>query len=351
MGARPIFNIAYDESMQLPKTIGTGSIWQRKSGIMLYAVSLLALGSGCTPFQLLDATIPRWGSARWANVAYGPLGRQKLDVYRPHGVAPGASVVIFFYGGDWQRGSKDGYRFVAQALTSQGFVAVLPDYGLYPDVTFPAFVEDGALAVRWVHDHAREIGGDPARIYLMGHSAGAHIVALLTLDEHYLKNVGLDRDAVRATVGLSGPYDFVPPPYDRGVFGMSRSSTQPDAQIEPIHFVDGHEPPMLLIQGERDTTVNPSNSIKLAARIRAAGGDVKLILYPKVDHVGVVFALAWPFRWIAPTLRDATGFIRAEDRIVRVAGMSLLSTVQDRDVYFRSPRPGGGIGRRTTLRW
>jgi acetyl esterase/lipase len=253
------------------------------------------------------------------NVSFGPLPQQRLDFYRPHGVAPGASIVIFFYGGDWQNGSKDGYRFVAQALTSKGYIAVLPDYRHYPDVTFPAFVEDGALAVRWVHDHAQQIGGDPAHIYLMGHSAGAHIVALLTLDSHYLKDVGLDRNAIRATVGLSGPYDFVPPIDDRGVFGVSRASTQPDPQIEPIHFVDGKEPPMLLIQGERDTTVNPSNSINLAARIRSAGGTVKLILYPKADHVGVVLSLAWPFRWIAPTLRDVTEFIRAEDQTMQKA--------------------------------
>jgi acetyl esterase/lipase len=129
--------------------------------------------------------------------------------------------------------------------------------------------------------------------------------------------VGLDQNAVRATVGLSGPYDFVPAVEDRAVFGMSRfgetgASTQPDPQIEPIHFVDGHAPPMLLIHGEQDTTVNPSNSINLAARIQAAGGSVKLILYPKVDHAGVALALAWPFRWIAPTLGDATEFIRED---------------------------------------
>jgi acetyl esterase/lipase len=291
----------------------------RTRSTALLGLILLLLASGCTGFQLLDATIPRWGSTHWTNVAYGPFPRQKLDVYRPHGSAPGAGIVIFFYGGDWQRGYKGGYRFVAQAFTSRGFIAVLPDYRLYPDVTFPAFVEDGALAVRWVHDHAREIGGDPSHIYLTGHSAGAHIVALLTLDDHYLKDVGLDRDAIRATVGLSGPYDFVPPPDDLAAFGMSLASTQPDPQIEPIHFVDGKEPPMLLIQGERDTTVNPSNSIRLAARIRAAGGTVKLILYPKADHIGVVLSLAWPFRWIAPTLRDVTEFIREEDRAARVA--------------------------------
>jgi acetyl esterase/lipase len=227
------------------------------------------------------------------------------------------------YGGDWQTGSKADYRFAAQALTSQGFIAVLSDYRLYPAVTFPAFVDDGALAIRWVHDHAKEIGGDPQHLYLMGHSAGAHIVALLTLDGHYLRNVGLDRSAIRATIGLSGPYDFVPPPDDRAVFGMAAGSTlattQSDPLIEPIHFVDGTAPPMLLIQGESDTTVYPENSIHLAARIRAAGGAVKLILYPHTDHVGVVLALAWPFRWIAPTLRDATAFIRTEDKKRRKA--------------------------------
>jgi acetyl esterase/lipase len=284
-----------------------------------FAIALIALAGGCTKFDLLDAMIPRWGSIRRTDIQFGPLPRQKLDVYRPRGVAPGAAIVIFFYGGDWQSGNKGDYRFAAQALTSQGFVAVLPDYRLYPEVTFPGFVEDGALAVRWVHDHAREIGGDPAHVYLMGHSAGAHIAALLTLDDRYLRNVGLDRDAVRATVGLSGPYDFVPPPGDRADFGMSRASTQPDPQIEPIHFVDGHAPPMLLIQGESDTTVYPANSVALAARIHAAGGEARLIVYPHVDHVGVVLALAWPFRWMAPTLRDVAEYVHAHDRIPRAA--------------------------------
>ena len=88
--------------------------------------------------------------------------------------------------------------------------------------------------------------------------------------------------------------------------------------MEPINFADGKAPPMLLIQGLTDTTVNPTNSIHLAARIRAAGGSVKLILYPRIDHVGVVLALAWPFRWIAPTLADVSNYIHEQDGIPRV---------------------------------
>jgi acetyl esterase/lipase len=175
-------------------------------------------------------------------------------------------------------------------------------------VTFPAFVKDAALAVRWVHDNIARFGGDPARVFLAGHSAGAHIVALLTLDKRYLQNVGLNREVIRATAGLSGPYDFVPSPPDRGVFSMGLNDTTPPADIEPITFVDGTAPPMLLIQGLRDPTVNPRNASELAAKIKAAGGNVRCIVYPGVGHVGVVLSFAWPFRWIAPTLRDMTNY-------------------------------------------
>src|ERR1700728_3814195 len=139
---------------------------------LLILPSLLAM-SGCTRFAALDAFVPSWGYTRIPNFAYGPLPRQTLDVYQPHAKTP-QDIVIFFYGGDLQTGTKADYRFVAQALTSRGYIAVIPDYRLFPDVTFPTFVDDGALAVRWVHDHTREIGGDPDHVYLMGHSGGAY---------------------------------------------------------------------------------------------------------------------------------------------------------------------------------
>jgi acetyl esterase/lipase len=274
----------------------------------LLLLSSMAM-SGCSRFAALDAVVPSWGYTRVANIAYGPLPRQTLDVYHPCSKAP-TDIVIFFYGGDIQNGTKQNYRFVAQALTSRGFIAVLPDYRLYPIVTFPAFIDDGALAVRWVHDHAREIGGDPDHVYLMGHSAGAYIAVMLSLDGQYLKRVGLDRSAIRATASLSGPFDFIPPPEDRGVFGMSRGDTNPRPQIEPINFVDGHAPPILLIQGLQDPEVDPANATELAALIRKKGGEVNLIGYPNCAHVGVALALAFPFRWHAPVLHDTVKFFR-----------------------------------------
>jgi len=273
-------------------------------------ITVILLVSGCTRFDLLNATIPAGCSTRSLDIPYGPDPRQKLDIYRPASPDPAKGIVVFFYGGDWQNGNKHDYRFVGKALASRGFIAVLPDYRLYPQVTFPTFVDDGALAVRWTHEHAAKFGGDPRQLFLMGHSAGAHIAALLTLDKRYLESQGLSTTIIRATAGLSGPYDFVPSKEDRPVFGMAENDDTPPPDIEPIHFVDGHAPPMLLVQGCKDTVVNPKNTTQLAARIRQAGGDVCVVEYPSRGHEGVVLSIAWSFRWLAPTLDDVTRYFR-----------------------------------------
>jgi acetyl esterase/lipase len=269
---------------------------------------LFPMMAGCSGVDVLNSLVPHCGYTLTADLAYGGLPRQKLDVYRPKKPLEGGPVVIFFYGGHWQYGSKSDYFFVAQALASRGFVAVLPDYRLYPEAAFPAFVQDGASAVRWVHENIGRFGGDPGKIYLMGHSAGAYIAAMLTLDGHYLKDVGLDQNAIRGTAALSGPYDFVPLPEDRAVFGMSETDAMSDPAIEPIHFVDGHAPPLLLLHGLKDQTVEAGNASRLEAKIRSAGGKVQYIAYPARAHVGVVLALAWPFRWLDPVLDDTVKF-------------------------------------------
>jgi acetyl esterase/lipase len=269
---------------------------------------------GCSAFDVLNALAPSDGYVRTKSIAYGPLPRQKLDLYQPRRGGPHAGIVVFFYGGDWQSGNKGAYRFVAEGLISKGFIAVLPDYRLYPAVRFPAFVEDGALAVRWVHDHAREIGGNPDDIFLMGHSAGGHIAALLTLDGRYLRAVGLDRRDIAATAGLAGPYEFLPPRKDRRVFDMPKGAEAPAPDVEPINFVDGREAPMLLLTGTQDRTVPPENALKLARRIWQSGGVATYIAYEKVGHVQLVLSLAAPFRWISPALEDVNAFFRQHER-------------------------------------
>ncbi|MGN6727900.1 MAG: alpha/beta hydrolase, partial [Tepidisphaeraceae bacterium] len=220
-------------------------------------------------------------------------------------------VVVFFYGGDWQTGAKEDYRFVAQALTGRGFVTVLPDYRLYPQVRFPAFVNDAAAAVKWVHDHIALFGGDPHRVYLLGHSAGAHIVALLALDTHYLKDVGLAPAAIRATAGLAGPYDFRPRQEEFAVFGMASPASPVPPDIEPVHFADHVAPPMLLIHGAEDDIVGPENAANLSRKLKDAGSTVVWLEYPHAGHGGLIQSFAWPFRWMNPALCDVTHFFES----------------------------------------
>lgn len=273
---------------------------------------LAAVLAGCSPLGLVNAVVSSDGYHLEADLAYGPLPRQTLDVYRPREAASGAPVVVFFHGGSWQGGDKGDYRFVGQVLTSQGVAVVVPEYRVYPRVRFPAFVEDGAAAVRWVQRNAARFGGDADRIYLMGHSAGAHIAALLALDGSYLEAAGADRRQIRGVIALAGPYDFLPfrDVTIRELFGPPEGWPA----TQPINFVDGTQPPMLLLHGKNDRVVLPENTTRLAQRIRCRGGSVREILYPGIGHALILGAVAQPLQRLAPVLRDTIDFIRENER-------------------------------------
>ena len=262
--------------------------------------------AACSPLKTFDALVPKDRGAQTAvrGAAFGPAPRQRLDVYRPAGAGSGLPVIVFFYGGSWQTGTRAGYEFAGRALAAQGFVVAVPDYRLVPEVRFPAFLEDGAAAVRWVRLNAHLFGGDPDRIVLVGHSAGAYNAAMLALDPRWL---GEGRRAVRGLVGIAGPYDFLPldGPVTRAAFG---SADAPSTQ--PVNFASADDPPALLLHGASDRTVYPRNSQRLAALLAAAGVDARVELYPGTGHVAIVTALARPFRGKAPVLRDTASFAR-----------------------------------------
>jgi len=267
---------------------------------------LLMLGA-CSPLTILNGPIDGDGVTVRSGVPYGPNDRNSLDVYVPTQRSGQKPVVVFFYGGSWKRGDRANYLFAADALASRGYVAVVPDYRVYPEVRFPAFVEDGAQAVRWVLDHAADFGGDPERLYLMGHSAGAHIAAMLTLDERYLAEAGVPAKSIRGTIALAGPLSFYPS-RTRSIAGIFADLADENA-ARPIAFVDGDEAPMLLLHGEDDRTVRVSNTIALSKAIRDAGGRVHKIIYPGVGRIGIVSSLARSYRNVAPVLRDTAAFI------------------------------------------
>jgi acetyl esterase/lipase len=276
--------------------------------LRLALVLWILLLTGCGGVGALNALIPRGGWTRTEGIAYGLHPRQQLDVYRPRDARTPRPVVVFFYGGRWDSGARDLYPFVGEALTARGAVVIVPDYRLYPSVVFPAFVEDAALAVRWARENAARWNGDPDRILLVGHSAGAHLALLLALDERYLRDAGVPQSAIRGAVGIAGPYDFLPLDEDlRPIFGPPEQ--WPDTQ--PIRFVDGDEPPILLLSAGADRVVDGHNAPNLAARIREMGGRVQHIEYPRLGHLSVLLALAHPLRRLGPVRRDVGAFLRA----------------------------------------
>jgi len=273
--------------------------------IRLIGLFVLSFLPACSPLQLVDYLTPKTGYERTRDLAYGPHPRQTFDIYEPVTDARHAPVIVFFYGGGWKNGEKDDYRFVAHALTRAGYTVAIPNYRLYPEVTFPTFVEDGAKAVAEV---ARYLGKP---VILLGHSAGAHTAITLTLERRWLTAAGIDGDAtVRAAIGLAGPYDFAPLSDDLQPIlapdGDERAS-------QPIDEARGDAPPVLLLHGENDTTVRLKNSTNLAAAIEAAGGTVTVITYPKVSHATLIGAFAGRLGFLAPARDDVLAWVDAID--------------------------------------
>ena len=273
------------------------------------AVALLSPGS------LINALVPRARTRLTAGLGYGPGPRHRLDVHSPFPRPEAAPVVIFFYGGGWEDGDRGFYQFVGAALAERGIVTVVPDYRLFPEVRFPSFLEDAADAVAWVQDEIDAFGGDPTRVFLMGHSAGAYIAAMLALDATWLSGAraaGLTpAPTLRGVIGLAGPYDFLPLHTEvlRAIFGPPETLWQ----TQPIHFVSPAAPPMLLVHGARDRTVLPRNSARLAGTLRSAGCTAEERIYPVIGHKLLVAALAFPQRFLAPVLRDSLDFIHRLD--------------------------------------
>jgi acetyl esterase/lipase len=261
---------------------------------------------GYSPAVLLNFTAPRWGYRVERAIPYGPEERHRMDLYLPKRKAAGAPTVLFFYGGAFISGHRREYRFVGQALASKGIIVGIADYGLFPEHRFPDFVEDGAKAAIFLRDVVPKYGGDPKRLFTAGHSAGAYIAIMLASDGRYLREVGAGLSSLAGAIGIAGPYDFLPitNPTRIEIFGgMDRVETQ------PIHFIDGARPPMLLLTGDRDVNILPRNTENMAARLREHGSDVDVIVYPGIDHFRIILGLAPLFRRVVPIRADIARFV------------------------------------------
>ena len=280
---------------------------------------LPALLTACSALDVLNATVPSDTYRSAVDVAYGSQPRQKLDIYFPNQplaektlTIGGAPMVVFFYGGSWSSGNRADYRFVGEALASQGIVVVVADYRLSPEVRYPVFVQDSALAVRWAFDNAEKYGANPARIFVMGHSAGAYNAAMLALDKRWLGAVGLSPAKLAGWIGLAGPYDFLPIGDRKTQVAFEWPNTPPDSQaLFHASSATATSPPALLLAPENDNLVNTQRStVGMANRLRSSGVRVESELFDTVSHITIVATLASVLRGRAPVLERVTGFVK-----------------------------------------
>lgn len=239
-------------------------------------------------------------------IAFGDDPRQRLDIYVPKRLEAPAPMLLFFYGGGWHGGSRARYRGFGRAFATAGIVTAVADYRLYPQVKYPAFVEDAAAALACLHALAGDYSGDPHRLFISGHSAGAYNAVMLASEPAFLKARGGDLHWIRGVIGIAGPYDFLPleqPDYVDMFHGRNNLDSM------PIHHVTGPRPPMLLVTGSRDRTVAPRNTTSMAARLRSVGSSVEEIQYQGTGHVGVLLSLLPLFRGLTSLRQDMLDFI------------------------------------------
>ena len=280
----------------------------RRTGLIGLGGAFLA---ACTPARVLDAVVADDAANTLVkDASFGENPRQKLDVYGPPDGRPGAPVAMFVYGGGWNTGSRREYRWAGKMLAAQGFVTVVADYRLTPEVRFPAFVEDVALAVRWAVDHTPDHGGDPSRIVLVGHSAGAYNAAMVALDPRYLKAVGVERERIKAFAGLAGPYYF--PNLDGPILSKTFGGAGDDKAYQTLDYAVPGSPAAFLVAGEADKTVRPRNTERLAETLRQAGVEVESHIYPGQSHADVLLNLSRTFRGRSPEHAQMTAFLRRQ---------------------------------------
>ena len=234
---------------------------------------------------------------------YGKSPRQNMDIYRPK-VDQGKTPIVFVYGGAWRTGTKADYKFIGHALTQLGHPVIIPDYQLFPAVTFPVFIDDVAKAIKAAEIRSPQLIGRPMNEFiLMGHSAGGHSAALLYTDRRYLNQQRV-KGRVAGFIGLAGPYDLIlENPEVADVFANAGSRSQ------PIDFIRPGLAPALLLHGDADTRVLPFHTENFADALINNGVSTKAEIYPGISHVMIVGAIAQPIRGRADSFKDIADFL------------------------------------------
>lgn len=261
-----------------------------------------------SPLGWLDFLVPKdAGSRQITNtVTFGPNPKHLLDLYGPKRASGKAPIMLFVHGGGWDSGTRTEYSFAGRALAALGFVVAIADYRVFPEVRFPGFMEDLGAAASWLLAHAGVYGGDPERVFLAGHSAGAYNAVMLALQPERFGAPGL-RGKVEAVVGLSGPYDFYP--YDVKQSIDAFGEYPEPLTTQPVNLVTPEAPPMFLGHGVKDVTVGDYHTVRLAAKLRQAGVPVVERHYRGLGHEQLVLGLIRPLRRVLPVWADVAEFL------------------------------------------
>jgi acetyl esterase/lipase len=317
----------YDRSKQilLLRTVVVTEISRLAVVRCVVRLGLEALRRRCSPLDALNAMVPTDTHRLLGGLAYGDHPRHRLDLYLPLGDAPGPGwpVILFFYGGSWQTGSRSQYRFFGEALARRGILTAVADYRLHPEVRYTGVLEDSAAALAWLQRTAGEWGGDVRRLHAAGHSAGAFNAAMLALDARWLGKHGLHPARnIAGWIGLAGPYDFRPL-LDPALMALFNPPEDPDTtpdDTQPIFHVTAQSPPALLIAPREDHIVYPgSNTGGLAARLRAHRVPITERYYRRTNHYTVVGAFADLLRPLAPVVEDVCQFVAGSDQLPAAA--------------------------------
>jgi acetyl esterase/lipase len=279
-------------------------------------------GEGRSPAALLNFGVPRTGYQVERDIVYGPHPRHRIDLYVPQegdkreGRAP---TILFFYGGAFRAGRKSECRFVGQALTKAGMTVAVPDYRIYPEARFPNFLQDGAMAAAKVLQLNFASGG----LFLMGHSAGAYIAAMLGANESYLRACGVAPSSIGGVIALSGRYhdSALQDAIAEAIFcGPARDETR------PASFLGDDCPPYFLAVGARESRTVLASKTELAAHLRRTGNEVEEHIYAGLGHAGIVAALTPRQRTRAPVWKDIVRFIEQHARRAHKVGELLPET-------------------------
>ena len=277
---------------------------------MLFAIVIAGLLYHFAALKVFSFIIPKDAESRQIGsvISYASGTDQTLYIFKPTISGGDLPTLIFVHGGSWNEGNAADYEFVGRAFAAKGFLTFVMNYRKHPQNPFPAFVEDVASATAWANQHASDFGGDGNTIFLVGHSAGAYNVALAVLDQHYMKDAGVDPKIIKGVATMAGPFDFLPldSPATIRTFGQIKNL----GGTQPINFASAGAPPFLILNGSADTTVYPRNAASLFKHLGDVGANARRIEYQDVSHVGILLDLAKPLRSNAPVLDDITKFFK-----------------------------------------